>query len=58
MMSFNLKVLAGNAGRDPETKEIEGTPVTSFPFKVDTYKGRDASGKATEEAMWIRVNAW
>ncbi len=37
MMSFNLVVLAGNAGRDPETKEIEGTTVTSFLFAVDTY---------------------
>lgn len=58
MMSFNLIVLAGHVGRDPETKEIEGTTVTSFPLAVDTYKGRDASGKAKDEAMWVRVNAW
>ena len=58
MMSFNLVVLAGNAGRDPETKELEGTRVTSFPLATDTYKGKDASGKAKEEAMWVRVNAW
>lgn len=58
MMSFNLVVLAGNAGCDPETREIEGTTVTSFPLAVDTYRGRDASGKAKEEAMWVRVNAW
>ena len=58
MMSFNLVVLAGRAGRDPETKEIEGTTVTSFTLAVDTYKGRDESGKAKEEPMWVRVNAW
>lgn len=58
MMSFNLVVLAGHVGREPETKEIEGTTVTSFPLAVDTYKGRDASGKAKDEAMWVRVNAW
>ena len=58
MMSFHLVVLAGDIGRGPETKEIEGTTVTSFPLAVDTYKGRDASGKAKDEAMWVRVNAW
>ena len=58
MMSFNLVVLAGHAKRDPETKELEGTSVTSFPLAVDAYKGKDASGKAKEETMWVRVNAW
>lgn len=58
MMSFNLVVLAGRARRDPETEEIEGTTVTSFTLAVDTYKGRHSSGKAKEEPMWVRVNAW
>jgi single stranded DNA-binding protein len=58
MMSFNLVVLAGRTGRDPEIKELEGTTVTSFTLAVDTYKGRDESGKAQEEPMWVRVNAW
>jgi len=43
---------------DPEIKELEGTTVTSFTLAVDTSKGRDESGKAQEEPMWVRVNAW
>jgi single-strand DNA-binding protein len=58
MMSFNLVVLAGHVGRDPETKEIEGTIVTSFTLAVDTYKGRNESGKAKDEPLWVRVNVW
>ena len=59
MMSFNLVVLAGNVGSDPESRTTkEGTPITSFSLAVDAYKGRDESGKAKQEAMWIRVNAW
>ncbi len=59
MMSYNLIVLVGNAGRDPESRATkDGTPVTSFPLAVDTYAGKDESGKAKDEPMWVRVNAW
>jgi len=51
-------VLAGHAGSNSEIKELEGTTVTSFPLAIDAYRGRDTSGKAKNNAMWVRVNTW
>ena len=58
-MSFNLVVLAGHVGRDPESRATkDGTPVTSFTLAVDTYAGKDESGKAKDAPMWVTVIAW
>ncbi len=59
MMSFNLVVFAGRAGTDPESRATnDGTPLASFRLAVNTYAGRDESGEAKEDTMWITVIAW
>ncbi len=59
MISFNQVVLVGNVGRDPEQRATpEGTPVTSFPLAVDSYAGKDESGKTKESVMWVNIVAW
>jgi single-stranded DNA-binding protein len=59
MMSFNLVVLAGHVGQDPESRAAaDGTPVTSFRLAVDAYAGKDESGKTKDVPMWVTVNAW
>mgnify|MGYP001275845961 CR=1 FL=1 len=59
MMSFNQVVFLGNVGRDSDMQETpDKTPVARFSMAVSTYAGKDESGKAKSEAMWLTVNCW
>lgn len=59
-MALNNEVkLEGNLVADPEQRATKtGKPVTSFRIAVDTYKGKDDSGKALEEPMFVDIVTW
>lgn len=56
-MSFNKVILTGNLTRDPETRAVGETSVTSFTLAVnERYK--DKSGTWTERANFIDCKLW
>ena len=57
MASFNSTVIAGNLTRDPETRTLGTTTVTSFGLAVNR-KYRKADGTPVDEATFLDVEAW
>ncbi len=52
-MSYQIHVVAGNAGRDPETRQTkDGKKVTTFSLAVDTGHGE------AQATVWYRVSCW
>ncbi len=51
-MPINRIVIAGNLGRDPETRAVGDTTVCHFPIPMSTKR------KGTESTWWFEVNAW
>ncbi len=52
-MSYQIHAVAGNVGRDPETRQTkDGKKVTTFSLAVDTGRGE------AQAAVWYRVSCW
>lgn len=57
-MSYQLIVIVGNLGRDPEMRYTpDGKAVTNFSVATTrTYPGAD--GQMKKETAWFKVTAW
>ncbi len=57
-MSYQLIVIAGNLGREPEMRYTgDGKAVTNFSVATTrAYPGAD--GQMKKETIWFRVTAW
>jgi single-strand DNA-binding protein len=59
MITFNQVTFVGNVGRQAEAQKTpEGTSVARFSLGVSTYAGKDDTGKAKKETLWLTVNCW
>ena len=58
-MSINKIILLGHVGKDPETKEINGTKVSQFSLAT-TEKGYTTKDgvKVPEKVEWHNIVAW
>jgi single-strand DNA-binding protein len=56
MASLNRIMLIGNVGRDPESRDYQGTKVVSFTLAVNERYTKD--GKPEERTQWFRVTFW
>lgn len=57
MASFHQTIIAGNLGRDPETRYLtNGDPVCNFSVAVTEKWRKD--GEQKEQTTWYRVNAF
>ena len=58
-MAFNKVILAGNLGKDPETRTLEsGTVMCRFSLATsETYKNRQ-SGERTSHTEWHNIVLW
>jgi len=58
-MSINKVILVGNAGKNPEIKNLEGGVVlASFPLATnETFKDK-ATGEKKEQAEWHNIVMW
>ena len=54
--SVNKVVLVGNLGGDPERKDANGTPLTTFSFA--TTETWTSDGQKNEKTEWHRCVAW
>lgn len=55
---YQLIVLVGNVGRDPEMRYTpNGTAITSFSVATNR-KYTAADGQIKEETLWFRVSVW
>lgn len=56
-MSANKVILLGRLGKDPETREVNGTNVCKFSLATsETWK--DKSGQKQEKTEWHNVVIW
>jgi single-strand DNA-binding protein len=51
-MNMIASVVTGNAGRDAELKDVNGTPVMSFSLASRRYE------KGEEKTDWVDVSFW
>ncbi|MCU0444093.1 MAG: single-stranded DNA-binding protein [Microscillaceae bacterium] len=56
MASLNRIMLIGNVGRDPESRDYQGTKVVSFTLAVNERYTKD--GKSEEKTQWFRITFW
>jgi single-strand DNA-binding protein len=56
MASLNRIMLIGNVGRDPESRDYQGTKVVSFTLAVNERYTKD--GKPEERTQWFRITFW
>lgn len=57
-MSYQRLIIAGNLGRDPETRYLpSGTAVCNFSVAVGR-KFTKSNGERVDETMWMRVSAF
>ena len=54
--SVNKVILVGNLGADPETKDVNGTPLTTASLATTESWSKD--GESQERVEWHRVVAW
>lgn len=54
--SLNLTQIIGNAGADPDTREVSGKPVSSFKIAVTMTWGK--GDKKQERTEWFNCVAW
>lgn len=57
MPSYNRTILAGHLTRDPETRSVGSTSVTSFSIAVNE-KYKTAAGEQREDVAFIDCEAW
>jgi single-strand DNA-binding protein len=57
MSSYNRTILMGNLTRDPETRAVGETSVTSFTLAVNK-RYKDKSGNWTDRASFIDCKLW
>jgi single-strand DNA-binding protein len=57
-MSYQIIIIAGNLGRDPEMRYApDGTPTTSFSVATENqFTKKD--GEKVKETTWYRVSVW
>lgn len=54
----NKVIAIGNLGRDPETREVNGTQVANFSVAVtESWKDRQ-TGEQKESTEWMNCQAW
>ena len=57
MPSYNLTVVCGHLGADPESRDVGNTSVTRLRLAVDdSYKSK--SGEKVDRTVWVEVEAW
>ena len=57
-MSYQLTVIVGNLGRDPEMRYTpSGQVVTNFSVAT-TRQYADAAGQIKKETTWFRISVW
>ena len=56
-MSFTKAIILGNMTRDPETKPVGGSSVTSFTLATNR-KYKTAAGEQREDAAFIDCESW
>lgn len=56
-MSLNKVMLIGNAGKDPEIRSANGTPVASFPLAT-TEVFSSKTGQRQEHTEWHNIVVW
>ena len=54
---MNKVILIGRLGKDPVSKEVNGTTVTSWSMAT-TEKWKDKTGEWKENTSWHNVNCW
>lgn len=54
---YQKLILIGNLGRDPEMRDVNGTPVTSFSVAT-SRTWNDKSGNRQSETTWFRISVW
>lgn len=54
---MNVTYLLGRLGKDPETKSVGDTTVTSFSLAT-SKKWKDKSGEMQEKTEWHNCTAW
>lgn len=58
MASYNMVVLVGNCGKEPELRYLpSGDPVANFSLAV-TESWKDKSGQRKEETTWVSVEVF
>lgn len=58
MSSVNKVTLVGRLGKDPETKEVNGTTVANFSLATSESWKDKSSGEKQERTEWHRLVAW
>lgn len=56
-MSVNKVILIGRVGQDPETKDVNGNPLTKFSLAT-SKKYKDKSGEQNEITQWHNIVCW
>jgi len=57
MAGVNKAILLGNLGKDPEVKEINGTPLAKFSMATTEYY-KNKNGEKVEDTQWHNLAAW
>lgn len=57
MASLNKVMIIGNLGRSPETKDVKGTPCTTFSVAT-SEKYKSPTGEWVEKTEWHNIVTW